>query len=270
MKVIADEHKVSIKLSCRLCSLNESSYYYKSKQGQSDEVIKKELQELAEKHLRWGFDKMMPAIRQKGYRWNHKRVYRVYTGLGLNLRKKLRKRLPCREAVALVQPLYANCCWSIDFMTDVLRDRRQFRTLNVLDDYNREILLIEPSFSLPAFHVTRLLDQLGETRGYPAMIRVDNGPEFISKQFQGWAKSRGILVHYIQPGKPAQNAYIERFNRTYREDILDAYYFDSLREVKTLTREWMNSYNEDRPHEALNNLSPFNFHRKQIEQRIGV
>ena len=120
--------------------------------------------------------------------------------------------------------------------------------------------------SLPAQRVTHYLDEIALTRGYPDMIRVDNGPEFLSKHFNKWAKKHQILIHHIQPGKPAQNGFIERFNRTYREDILDSYLFDSLTEVKQITQQWMINYNQERPHESLNNLSPLDFsHARKVE-----
>ena len=146
-------------------------------------------------------------------------------------------------------------------MTDVLQSGQKFRTLNVIDDYNREVLLIAPSYSLPSRRVTQLLDQVADERGYPDMIRCDNGPEYASSEFKAWAEERGILIHFIQPGKPAQNGFIERFNRTYREDILDMYLFESLGEVNQLTKRWMQSYNEERPHESLGNVAPVDFAR---------
>ncbi|WP_395168600.1 DDE-type integrase/transposase/recombinase [Piscirickettsia salmonis] len=183
----------------------------------------------------WGFDKMMAKIKQN-YAWNHKRVYRVYCELKLNLRVKPRKRLSPRQAKMLVQPIVPNYCWSLDFMSDTLSNKRKFRTLNVIDDYNRECLLIEPAFSLPSMVVTRLLDQVAESKGYPEVIRSDNGPEFISSDFTKWAEQHNILLHHIQPGKPAQNGFIERFNRTYRQDILDAHWFYSLEEVREIRK----------------------------------
>lgn len=136
----------------------------------------------------------------------------------------------------------------------------------MLDDYNRECLMIEPSFTLPAIRVTGLLDRIAEVRGYPEMIRIDNGPEFISKLFKNWAEKKGILIHYIQPGKPAQNGLIERFNRSYREEILDLYGFKNLEEVKEITEDWVKIYNNERPYESLNNQAPIIF--KQVRENI--
>lgn len=256
-----DEYNISLNKACRICSLSQSAYYYRPKKKTDDEEIKTVLKLLAAKYKRWGFDKMMGYIKRKQYVWNHKRVHRIYCEMKLNIRIKPKKRLPSRESKVLIQPIKKNFCWSMDFMSDALRCGRKFRTLNVIDDYNREVLLIEPAFSLSAFRITRLLDQMAEVRGYPEMIRVDNGPEFISKIFKSWALRHGILIHYIQPGKPAQNAFIERFNRTYREDILDAYWFDNLIEVKQVSKDWEYDYNHERTHESLGNQSPIDFAR---------
>lgn len=240
-------------------SISKTAYYYQSKKRDDDDAIEVYLQSLAEKHKRWGFDKMMLKARLDGKPWNHKRVYRVYCKIGLNIRVKPRKRIPKGEAKVLIQPIRPNICWSMDFMSDALICGRKFRTLNVIDDYNREGLMVEPSFSLPAKKVTWLLERIAAKRGYPEMIRVDNGAEYTSKEFKDWADEHHILIDYIQPGKPAQNGFIERFNRTYREDILDMNLFHSLNEVRSITQNWLILYNEERPHESLGGLTPTQF-----------
>lgn len=217
------------------------------------------LLQLAKKHIRWGFDKMRAAIKAQGYEWNHKRIRRIYCELKLNLRIKPKKRLPSREKRCLEQPINPNYCWSIDFMSDALITGQKFRTFNVLDDFNRECLGIFVNKNMPANTVTNYLDFIAESRGYPKAIRLDNGPEFIAKIFLKWANSHGIEIMHIQPGKPSQNAFIERFNRTYREDVLDAYWFSSITEVRKITDQWLYEYNYERPHNALNNLTPKKF-----------
>ena len=212
----------------------------------------------------------MQKIKQDGYSWNHKRVYRVYCELALNKRIKPKKRIPRREAKSLLQPISSNICWSIDFMSDALTDGRRFRTLNVIDDYNREALLIKPSMSLPSFTVTNYLEQLIDIRGKPSVIRVDNGPEFISEAFVKWANKKGIMLHHIQPGKPAQNGFIERFNRTYREDILDMYIFENIAEVASVTKDWLHFYNHERPHEALGNMTPISFAKRSNSLSVNI
>lgn len=218
-----------------------------------------QLRALAEHHRRWGFDKMMDWLRSQGYPWNHKRVYRVYCELGLNRRIKPKKRLAARQPKPLAQPGAANHCWSMDFMSDSLTDGRAFRTLNIIDDFNREVLWIEVDTSLPARRVIRVVEQLVAERGYPHVIRSDNGPEFIAQALEEWVAERPLIWDFIEPGKPAQNAYIERFNRTYREDVLDAYLFDTLEEVRTITDAWIEDYNVARPHAALDGVTPVAF-----------
>jgi putative transposase len=249
------EHGVSERRVCRVLALSRSVYRYQAKK--TDEAqIEQALRQLAEQHRRWGYSKMIDYLKQQGRRWNHKRIHRIYCALALNLRRKPKKRLPPRSAQVLVQPAQANESWSLDFMSDSLANGRAFRTLNILDDYNREALWIEADTSLPAERVIRVLDTLLLWRGAPQQIRLHNGPELVSQRLESWAQEHGIVLAHIQPGKPAQNAYIERFNRTFREDVLDAYLFHSLAEVRAIIEEWVEDYNAIRPHEALRGLSP--------------
>ena len=146
-------------------------------------------------------------------------------------------------------------------MHDTLRNKRRFRIFNVIDDYNRQALAIEADFSMPGDLVVRYLERVIHDQGKPQNIRVDNGPEFTGSTFVDWCASQEIAIQYIQPGKPMQNGYIERFNRTFRQDVLDAYLFEDLLEVRQITDEWMEDYNHHRPHESLRNLSPIKFCR---------
>src|SRR5579875_621382 len=163
-------------------------------------------------------------------------------------------------------PLHPNHTWSADFMADALWSGRRFRTFNVNDDYNRESLRIEIDTSLPSQRVIRALDELVEVRGAPQRLRLDNGPEFISAALKQWAKDRGIELVHIQPGKPTQNAYIERFNKTYRTEVLDCYLFTSLNEVRRMTEDWRHRYNHERPHRALGGLPPVPYAMAQSPQ----
>jgi putative transposase len=167
-------------------------------------------------------------MRIEGYLWNHKRVHRVYKSLGLNIRRKVRRRLPSRVKQPLEQPDKINYTWSMDFMSDSLTSGRKFRTLNLMDDFNREALAIEADTSLPAERVIRILEDVICWRGKPRQIRVDNGPEFISQKLTNWCEQQDISLLYIQPGKPTQNAYVERFNGSFRKDVLDADLFQDL------------------------------------------
>jgi putative transposase len=249
---------MSERQACRTIQLSRCVYRYEEKRS-TDEPIAQELCQLAEKQPRWGCGKMSDYLRNQGYAWNHKRIRRVYRALSLHLKRKPKKRLPARTAQSLAVPEQRNQTWSLDFMSDALSNGRTFRTLNVIDDFNREALWIEVDTSLPAERVVRVLEQLLSWRGKPAKIRMDNGPELISQRLENWAQAKQIELLHIQPGKPAQNGYIERFNRTYREDVLDAYLFDDLQEVRSITENWLETYNTIRPHEALKGLAPRQF-----------
>ncbi len=156
-------------------------------------------------------------------------------------------------------PAQANHCWSMDFMCDSLQCGRRFRTFNLVDDFNREALAIEIDLNLPSQRVVRVLERVVAWRGYPNKLRMDNGPEFISVTLASWAEEHDIALEFIKPGKPTQNSFIERFNRTYRTEILNMYVFKTLNEVRELTENWMTEYNEERPHDALNDLTPWEY-----------
>ncbi len=232
-------------------------WYYISKRD--DKLVIDKLNKLAEEYPTRGFDDYYNRIRNEGLPWNRKRVLRVYRNMGLTQRRKRKRRLPARVKHPLEKPLGINQNWSMDFMSDSLSYGRKFRILNIIDDYNREALAIEIDFSITGERVVRELDKLAIWRGVPRSIRVDNGPEFLSKAFKKWCEQNNVEIKYIQPGKPVQNAYIERFNRLYREDVLDAYMFESLEEVIQLSDEWIQDYNHKHPHKSLGWLSPLKY-----------
>lgn len=261
------EHGLSIRQACAAIGLQRSVYHYRPDQRRDDPVIEV-LAELAERYPRYGFRKLFVKVRGRGHRWNHKRVHRVYCSMKLNLRRKGRKRLPSRSPEPLAVPAQANQCWSMDFMHDALHCGRKFRTFNVVDDFNREALAIEIDLNLPAARVTRTLDRVIAWRGKPMKVRVDKGPEFVSLALADWAEEHQVELEFIQPGKPTQNSYIERFNRTYREEVLDFYLFRNLTEVREITDQWLTEYNDERPHESLGDLSPWAF-LAQHNDRMG-
>ena len=237
--------------------LSRSMWYYQSKKDDS-EVIDK-LSELAEQLPTRGFDEYYGRIRQQGYKWNRKRVLRVYRLMKLGLRRKHKKRLPIRVKEPLVLPPAYLHTWSMDFMSDALADKRKIRIFNVIDDYNREALAVETGLSFPSDRVIRVLNHLGEEIGLPKAIRVDNGPEFTSIKFQAWCNENSIEIKYIQPGSPSQNAFIERFNRYFREDVLDAYWFEDLEQLRVIIEKWRHDYNDNHPHKSLGRMSPNQF-----------
>ncbi len=255
-------HQASLRTACNVVGISRSSYAYEPDVTR-DMVVIEELQRLAEDYPAYGYQMMFDKLRQEGFAWNHKRVYRIYRALKLNLRRKGKKRLPSRNPEKLAVPETLNQTWSADFMSDSLMTGKRFRTFNVVDDFNRELLGIAIDLNLPSMRVIRELDQIAGVRGYPKKLRLDNGPEFISKLMTEWANEHDVKLEFIQPGKPTQNSYIERFNRTYRTEVLNMYAFRNLTEVKEITEAWIKEYNEERPHQALNSMTPVQYRLKR-------
>jgi len=235
--------------------LARSVYRYRSS-PRDDSEIQAALAKMTAKHPEFGFRKMFLTLRRRGHTWNHKRVYRVYCAMNLNRRRKHKRRLPTRNPLPLAVPPAVNQMWSADFMSDALWDGRRFRTFNVIDDFNREALAVEVDTGISARRVVRILDQIANWRGFPKRLRFDNGPELTALAVADWATENNVELEFIKPGKPMQNGFIERFNRSFREAVLDMYIFESLEQVRTETEKWLGVYNQHRPHAALGNLSP--------------
>ena len=255
--IMVREHRLSVSRACRAAKLSRAAYY---RQGidwaRRDAPVIEALNAVVDKHRRWGFWKCFDRMHNQGRPWNHKRVHRVYCKLGLNLPRGPKKRLPQRLRHPLNVPAQMNAVWALDFISDALWNGRRFRVLNVLDEGVREALAIEIDTSLAAKRVVRVLDRVGELRGLPSALRMDNGPEFIAQEVLEWCERHGIEPRYIKPGKLDQNAFIERYNRTFRNEVLDAYVFDDLNQVRELSAEWLRIYNEERPHDALGRQPP--------------
>jgi putative transposase len=244
-----------------LLQISRSSCSYKS--IKDDSTLEQALYDLSQNHAQEGYWKYYDRLRNKGHVYNHKKVYRVYKKLNLSIKRKAKKRLPARVKEPLIVPIEMNQTWSMDFTSDALSNKTKFRSFNIIDDYNREVLFIESDYSLKSSRVLWVLRHLMNKQGKPQKIRMDNGPEFIAKIMQQWSKMNEVEFIYIQPGKPMQNGFIERFNRTFRESVLDAYLFDSLEEVREQTAIFMVEYNYTRPHEALGGLSPIMYKQKK-------
>lgn len=262
-KKAVEQKALPVRLVCTVFAISETCYRYQPKLSDENAEIADRLIRLTHNQRNWGFGLCYLYLRNvKGFGWNHKRVYRIYCKLELNLRIKPKKRLKREKPEPLAQPETVNQSWSMDFMHDQLSDGRSFRTFNVIDDYNREGLCLEVDFSLPSERVMRALDQVIEWRGKPKAIRCDNGPEYISSKITRWAEKRNIRLEHIQPGKPQQNAYVERYNRTVRYDWLSQYLFDSIEEVQEYATRWLWTYNNERPNMALGGITP--------RQKIGL
>ena len=254
------EHQLPVRRACQIVNLSRAAYYRPPVSAhRRDAAVIAALTDVVARYPRWGFWKCYDRLRLEGAAWNHKRVHRVYCALRLNLPRRTTRRIPRRVRRPLVAPPVLNQTWALDFMADALYDRRRFRALTIIDEGNREGLAIDVGRSIPARRVTRVLDELIALHGRPTTLRMDNGPELTAQALVDWADERRIDLHYIQPGKPDQNAFIERFNRSYRTEVLNAHLFESLAEVRKLTEDWLVVYNQERPHDSLGRVPPLTF-----------
>lgn len=252
-----EDKAISIRLACEAFGVSETCFRYQARLSTENEEVADWLIRLTANQRNWGFGLCFLFLRNvKQYGWNHKRVYRIYRELELNLRIKPKRRLIREKPDSLAVPEVINECWSMDFMHDQLEDGRSFRLFNVIDDFNREGLGIEVDLSLPSERVKRALEQIIEWRGKPKQIRCDNGPEYISGLLAEWAKNQEIKLSFIQPGNPQQNAYVERYNRTVRYDWLNQHIFSSIDEVQEQATHWLWTYNNERPNMAIGGITP--------------
>ena len=258
--MLVREYQLSVQRVCRLVRLSRTAYYQPPMPASRlDAAVIAAPTEAVARYPRWGFWKRFDRLHADGQPWNHKRVHRVYCALRLNLPRRTTRRVPRRIRQPLTAPPVLNQTWALDFMTETLYDNRRVRLLTMIDEGNREGLEIAMGPSLPARRVTRVLDELVALHGRPSAVRVDNGPEFTSQVFVDWCADHGVAVHYIQPGKPDQNAYIERFNRSYRTEVLNAHLFESIAELRAITDAWLEVYNRERPHDSLGRVPPLTF-----------
>ncbi|AZR22575.1 IS3 family transposase [Xanthomonas vasicola] len=255
---LVEQHGWSERRACAVVGVARSTARYRRRPDRDEEVIAL-LSELAERFPERGFGKLFQIIRRRGHVWNHKRVWRVYCLMKLNQRRRSRRRVPTRHPQPLACGERPNAGWSIDFMSDALWDGRRFRTFNVIDDFSREALAIEVDLNLPAARVIRTLERIAAWRGYPAKLRLDNGPEFVALALAEWAERKGIALDFIEPGRPMQNGFIERFNGSYRRGVLDMHLFRTLSEVRQQTEHWLADYNQQIPHDSLGGLTPAEF-----------
>lgn len=238
---------VSERRACRVVGFSRSAAWSKPK-GQDDGELRTKLKRLAEKYPRYGYPTLHAMLREEGVVVNHKRTYRVYREEGLQVRTKKRKKLR-RPRVPMLVPDRANERWSIDFVSDQLANGRRFRVLNLVDDFTRECVLQVVDFSISGHRLARELDQLN--RPLPRKIVCDNGPEFTSKAMFFWAKQHRVDLHFIQPGKPTQNAFVESFNGKFRDYCLDLNWFSSLADARSTIDNWRYHYNHEKPHRSL-------------------
>jgi putative transposase len=251
---VVDELKMSRRRACGLIGISESSYRYRSVRKAIPE-LKEMLVLFAQDRPRWGYRRLHVLLRREGFSVNHKRLYRLYRAEGLAVRRRRHRRL-ARPRIALTASCRPNERWSLDFVSDQLADGRVFRTLNVVDDHTRECRGIEVDTSLPGLRVVRFLDRLADEHGLPQALLSDNGPEFTSRAMEEWAYRRRVQLHFIQPGKPTQNAFVESFNGRFRDECLNEHWFASLADARERIEDWRLDYNQVRPHSSLGNSAP--------------
>lgn len=242
--------------ACRLMNLAISSKRYCRKARSSDDNVKEQLIALAHKHIRYGYRRLNACLKQVGFKINHKKTYRLYKEADLKYARQKSRKMKHIKMPPLNVAIGLNQTWSMDFVSDSLTDRRTIRCLNIVDNYSRFNVAIEVAFSLSALQVIHVLDQAMSRYGPPKSIIVDNGPEFRSKALCEWACQHSIILRFIDPGKPTQNAYIESFNGKFRDECLNQYWFSSCQEAKTVIAKWRDDYNNHRPHSSLKYLSP--------------
>lgn len=230
-------------------------------------MLTEKIKTIAGERPRFGYRRICALVNAGCEVVNHKRVYRLYRQLNLAVRKRGRRKYFWGRKTPKEQPLAPNVRWSMDFTSDTLSHGGKFRTLNIIDDCTRECLEIEIARNLPSAAVIAVLERLEWYRGLPKEIVVDNGPEFTSKKMIKWACNKGVNLHYIGPGKPIQNAFVESFNGRFRDECLNQYWFTSLADANEIIAAWKVDYNENRPHSSLGNLTPEQF-RQQAELKL--
>jgi putative transposase len=258
-----EEYRVGIKRGCEVVRLNRASYYYVPRRD-PQLLLRMKIRDYAATHVRYGYLRIHVLLRREGLKVSKNRVYRLYCLEGLNLRRKYKRRkvvtapriVPQRES-------HPNESWAMDFVSDQLFNGKRFRNLTMLDSYTRECLAIHVDRSIQGTDVAEVLDRLKVSRGLPEYLRIDNGPEFISKALDLWAYQEGVRLHFSRPGRPTDNALIESFNGSFRDECLQTNWFLSVEDARQKIEQWRTDYNEFRPHSSLENKTPSEFATEQ-------
>ena len=252
-------HRVSRRRACAVLAFARSTHRYRSVADPLVE-LRMRLKELAAARVGYGYRRLHILLDREGWRVNHKRVYRLYREEGLAMRRKPpRRRVSCLKRESLPQTRARNECWSMDFVSDELYDGRRIRVLTLVDNHTRESLCLHVDQRIRGMEVVKQLERVTARRGFPKVIRVDNGPEFISKAVDMWAYWNDVKLDFIRPGKPTDNAFIESFNGRFRQECLNEHWFLSLEDAGEKIEVWRRGCNEHRPHSSLGNVSPAEF-----------
>ena len=265
---MVNEHHLSERRACHLVGLSRDSYRNPPVADQVTLALSSKIVEIAQVRRRFGYRRIHDLLRPEFPDVNHKRVYRLYTEANLTVRKRRKVKRPLSERVPLQLAKSINEVWSMDFVSDSLANGRRIKCLTVADDFSHESVEIAVDYGISGQYVTRILDRAAVFRGYPLAVRTDNGPEFTSRAFMGWASSHAIQHILIQPGRPMQNGYIESFNGKFRDECLNEQWFDNLGQARSVISTWRQDYNEVRPHSSLGRIPPAKF-AELHRQRAG-
>ena len=260
------EKGYSQRRACALAGIDPRVYRRRSSRP-GDVELRARIKELASERRRFGYRRLHILMKREGWQVNWKRLYRIYKEEGLTVRKRGGRKRAIGTRTPMTIPQGPNQRWSLDFVSDSLIWGRRFRVLCVIDDFSRECLATVVDTSLSGHRVARELDRIAEMRGYPCMIVSDNGTELTSNAMLKWQEDRKVEWHYIAPGKPMQNGFVESFNGRFRDECLNEHQFESLRHAQQLIAEWRDDYNHQRPHTSLDGLTPWEYANRSKEDQ---
>jgi putative transposase len=264
-----NEKSYTQRKACHLVGLETKTYRYRSARA-DDTGLRLRLKELASQRRRFGYRRLHLLLEREGVIMNWKKLYRLYREEKLTVRKRGGRKRALGTRAPMAIPQGANQRWSLDFVSDALNDGRRFRVLCVIDDFSRECLATVADNSLSGERVVRELDAIASRRGYPLMVISDNGTEFTSNAILKWQEDRLVEWHYIAPGKPMQNGFVESFNGRLRDECLNEHLFSSYAQAQHIIETWRNDYNHNRPHTSLNGLTPIEFaNRSNLDQNLN-
>ena len=262
---------LSERRACRLVGLTRDSYRHPPVPDQMTVALGAAIIDIAQARRHFGYRRIHDLLRPEFPQVNHKRVYRLYSAADLAVRKRKKTKRPVSERVPLQIAQSVNEVWSMDFVSDSLVNSRRIKCLTVADDFSHECVDIVTDYGIGGQYVTRLLDRAAIFRGYPSAVRTDNGPEFTSRAFMGWAQTHGIRHILIQPGRPMQNGYIESFNGKFRDECLNEHWFETLQQARAEIAIWRQDFNEVRPHSSCHRTPPAKFaalHRQRSADAV--
>ena len=245
-------------MGCKVIRFNRATQRYIAKRSENI-LLRMRILDIAQARVRYGYKRIHVLLLREGWKINHKAVYRIYRQEGLNLRYRSKRKRISQARLPKVDVTGINQCWAMDFMSDALFNGRRFRAFTMMDVYSRECLNIYAGSSIKGDTVVDILEALRSRRGLPERIRVDNGPEFVSKALDNWSFLNNIKLEFSRPGKPVDNAFIESFNGSLRDECLNTNWFLSIEDAQEKLEAWRLDYNQFRPHSSLDNMTPEEF-----------